>query len=223
VHALTSAYSFYRNDGQPDYGAANETLDRLCALASAREDRPWKSIGWLAWDGIGMTRGLEYAALAKERGLSAIGRAQGQRLFLDVIEGRTHASIHIQLSDPERTRYRIRVAERIVALDPRDLPCLPHHLVRGRATLPGAFALERFVGAVETRGDAAARASSDVRIARSDTVVLERIHFSRFVRIGTRATPRCASLCRVTRVAGSGWRSSSATSCTRAVTSSSAT
>jgi acyl transferase domain-containing protein/acyl-CoA thioesterase FadM len=203
VHALTSAYSFYGNDGQPDYGAANETLDRLCAFASAREDRPWKSIGWLAWDGVGMTRGSEYTALAKERGLSAIGPAQGQRLFLDVIEGRTQASIHIQLTDAEQTRYQIRVAERLVALDPRDLPCLPHHLVRGRPTLPGAFALERFVRAVETRGDADARVDSGVRVARSDTVVLDRIRFSRFVRIGdSRDAPVRVSLSRDAR---GGW------------------
>jgi acyl transferase domain-containing protein/acyl-CoA thioesterase FadM len=205
VHALTSAYSFYGNDGQPDYGAANETLDRLCAFASAREDRPWKSIGWLAWDGIGMTRGREYAALAKERGLSAIGPAQGRRLFLDVIEGRTHASIHIQLTDAEQTRYQIRIAERLLALDPRDLPCLPHHLVRGRPTLPGAFALERFVGAVETRGDADAHAGSGVGVARSDTVVLERIRFSRFVRIGdSRDAPVRVSLSRDAR--GGWWK-----------------
>ncbi|APR76735.1 modular polyketide synthase [Minicystis rosea] len=199
VHALTSAYSFFGNDGQPDYGAANEILDRLCAFASARTDRPWKSIGWLAWDGIGMTRGSEYGALAKERGLSAIGPAQGQRLFLDVIEGRTQASIHVQLTDAERTRYGIRVVDRHLAVDPRDLPCLPHHLVRGRPTLPGAFALERFVRAVEL-GDADARAGAAAGTARADTVVLEKIRFSRFVRLGdARDTPVRVSLSRDAR------------------------
>ena len=33
AHVLTSAYSIFGNDGQHDYGAANETLDRLCGIS----------------------------------------------------------------------------------------------------------------------------------------------------------------------------------------------
>ena len=34
VHALTSAYSIFGNDGQHDYCAANETMDRLCDMTN---------------------------------------------------------------------------------------------------------------------------------------------------------------------------------------------
>ena len=35
THVLTSAYSIFGNDGQHDYGAANEALDRLCGMSCA--------------------------------------------------------------------------------------------------------------------------------------------------------------------------------------------
>ena len=38
AHVLTSAYSIFGNDGQHDYGSANETLDRLCGLKSLQDD-----------------------------------------------------------------------------------------------------------------------------------------------------------------------------------------
>ncbi|HEX3480281.1 MAG TPA: SDR family NAD(P)-dependent oxidoreductase, partial [Kofleriaceae bacterium] len=192
VHVLTSAYSFYGNDGQPDYGAANETLDRLCALARAHGHGPWSSIGWLAWDGIGMTRGSEYAALAEERGLSRVGPALGRRIFLDVLDDRTRAAINVQLAPPERARYGVPVVAhapdhapeqapgdevRVVRdVDPDMLAFLAHHKVRGQPTLPGAFALDWFVQAAV---DAA-----EPRDGALDIAVLEDIRFSRLLRKG---------------------------------------
>ncbi len=71
AHIFTSAYSIFGNDGQPDYGAANETLDRLCGMTKGLPNHQWSSIAWSAWDGIGMTSGSEYRALAERRDLGA--------------------------------------------------------------------------------------------------------------------------------------------------------
>ncbi|HEY0192601.1 MAG TPA: SDR family NAD(P)-dependent oxidoreductase, partial [Kofleriaceae bacterium] len=187
VHALTSAFSFFGNDGQPDYGAANETLDRLCALARAHGHGAWSSIGWLGWDGIGMTRGSEYAALADERGLSRIGPALGQRLFLDVLDDRTRSAINVQLAPSEQARYAVAVAAppredvRVVRVvrdvDPGALPCLAHHQVRGQPTLPGAFALDWFVQAAVDAAAPRDRPGLDI-------AVIEDIRFARFLRNG---------------------------------------
>src|SRR5690606_16184468 len=68
-HLLTSAFSDMGNDGQPDYGAVNEALNRLADVMNAegRDAQRWVSVAWLGWAGIGMTRGSEYAALAASR------------------------------------------------------------------------------------------------------------------------------------------------------------
>jgi hypothetical protein len=56
-HLLTSAFSYIGNDGQPDYGAANEAMNRLAQIQSVSGiGSYWTSLAWLAWDGIGMTR-----------------------------------------------------------------------------------------------------------------------------------------------------------------------
>jgi acyl transferase domain-containing protein/acyl-CoA thioesterase FadM len=211
VHVLTSAYSFYGNDGQPDYGAANETLDRLCALARAHGHGPWSSIGWLAWDGIGMTRGSEYAALAEERGLSRLGPALGRRIFLDVLDDRTRSAINVQLSPPERARYGVRVvapepkrarANAVCSVHDVDLDALgflAHHRVRGQPTIPGAFALDWFV-------QAAVAAEGHDRGA-PEIAVLEDISFSRLIRKGDayRISAR-AELARSPDVERDAWR-----------------
>jgi NAD(P)-dependent dehydrogenase (short-subunit alcohol dehydrogenase family) len=182
VHALTSAYSFFGNDGQHDYGAANETLDRLCGLHEMRGDIRWSSIAWLAWDGVGMTRGSEYRALGRQRGLSGLTNEDGQRIFREVLAGRTLSAIHLPLAKAEHLRYGVktipaaspgtgRVVE--VGLDLSSIPCLPYHKVRGTPTLPGAWILDCLVrGASHLLPDAEA----------VQAVTIENICFQRFVR-----------------------------------------
>jgi hypothetical protein len=167
-HALTSAFSFFGNDGQADYGAANETLDRLCELVSARRGRvAWSSIGWLAWDGVGMTNASEYRVLGGTRKLHWISREEGKRLFLDVVGGRTAHPVQVQLSEHERAFYGIEVHERpdCVATDEVRIDAASgwcaDHLVRGAPTLPGAWALDLMLGTARK----AARANGTVLIA----------------------------------------------------------
>ncbi len=182
VHVLTSAYSIFGNDGQHDYGAANETLDRLCNLGSTQK-HSWNSIAWLAWDGIGMTRGTEYQALAEQRGLSTLTPESGAPFFHLVLEGVSSAAVNVPLSDQERLTYEVetvpaasgepgyRILESRFNLD--EIRWLHHHQVRGVPTVPGAWILDRMV-------ETALKVAPQFKEIRA--VTIEDISFRRFVR-----------------------------------------
>jgi NAD(P)-dependent dehydrogenase (short-subunit alcohol dehydrogenase family) len=163
-HILTSAFSYMGNDGQEDYGAANETLNRLAAVM---DDSPqggrWTSVAWLGWAGIGMTRGLEYAALAAHRGLRGCTKEEGQQIFSELLNGRATAPVNIILADGEIEFYKVKTIESLdeasvlaVSAPPpitarkdfmviqRELsaetaPYVWDHLVDGIPTMPGVF------------------------------------------------------------------------------------
>lgn len=189
VHALTSAYSIFGNDGQHDYGAANLTLDRLCQLTAVGDQPAWSSLAWSAWNGVGMTRGSEYQALAARRNLALLEPPQGQRLFRQAIAEQAGARVHLPLSAAERTRYRVRTlphqpagpvsrtVELAVQMDEMDY--LVHHRARGAATLPGAWIVDLMV-----------RAVLRLTAAPVDHVTCEDIRFQRFVRADNRHDAR---------------------------------
>ena len=197
IHALTSAFSFLGNDGQADYGAANEALDRACAFASEAEpSAPWTSIGWLGWDGIGMTRGSEYRVLGDQRRQHGIRAQEGEALFLEVLEGQRPGANHIQLTDGEREFFGVEVlpesppapavapAQHEIVVDAQRVPCLSDHRVRGMPTLPGAWSLDlMFQSAIGERRP------------ELDTVIVEDARFARFVRVkdGARQVLRALS------------------------------
>ncbi|MCY1046152.1 SDR family NAD(P)-dependent oxidoreductase [Corallococcus sp. bb12-1] len=185
-HVLTSAFSFIGNDGQADYGAANEALDRLCAWVSdSRQEVQWCSVGWLAWDGIGMTRGSEYRVLGASRKLRGIRADEGEALFLQLVDGLPCQPINVQLTESERAFYALelltppprppeppRPTRKELVVDAASVPCLEDHLVRGTPTLPGAWALDlMFQSAL---GDN----RPELR-----TVTIEDARFSRFIRV----------------------------------------
>ena len=159
VHILTSAYSIFGNDGQHDYGAANETLDRLCDLGRAQKHF-WSSIAWLAWDGIGMTRGTEYQTLAEQRGLSMLTPESGAAFLHQVLEGQSNAAVNVPLSEQECLNYEVetipgprgesgsRTQLSHFGLD--EMSWLHHHQVRDTPTVPGAWILNRMVEAAMT-------------------------------------------------------------------------
>ncbi len=189
THVLTSAYSIFGNDGQHDYGAANETLDRLCAMSQVHEDQSWSSIAWLAWDGIGMTRGSEYRALADQRGLSGLNIEDGQRVFREVLAGRTQSAVNVPISDAEHVKYGVKVVPRAtersigrvveLSLELSKVACLPFHEVRNTPTLPGAWILDRMVAAGLHLVD-----GKDVA-----SVTISDVSFSRFVRLANGHEP----------------------------------
>jgi len=189
VHALTSAYSIFGNDGQHDYCAANETMDRLCDMTNRDSNTNWSTIAWLAWDGIGMS-GSEYRILAEQRKLSGVDAATGQRVFRDVISGKTGAAINVPLSEAEQVQYQLLTAPPVdlsrnqaaieVPIDLAKVGCLPHHVVHGTPTLPGAWIVDYFVqAALRLRPDAASITE----------VVVEDLAFRQFVRFAHQTSP----------------------------------
>jgi 3-oxoacyl-(acyl-carrier-protein) synthase/NAD(P)-dependent dehydrogenase (short-subunit alcohol dehydrogenase family) len=196
-HLLTSAFSYMGNDGQPDYGAANESLNRLSDVMSvAPESREthsqWCSMAWLGWAGIGMTRGSEFAALAASRGLRGISRSEGREIFSHFLAGQATAPINILMADGELKFYDVAttpghyVRSARLALPPRarrekltvernvtadDAPYILNHCVDGIPTLPGAFLIMMVA-------EAALQLRPDLKIT-----AFEDAAFRRFVRL----------------------------------------
>jgi acyl transferase domain-containing protein/acyl-CoA thioesterase FadM len=162
-HLLTSAFSAMGNDGQPDYGAANEAMAALArTFQTSAQSAGWTALGWLGWAAVGMTRASEYMALGTMRGLRAVTPAEGKALFLQMLEGRLASPALSLLSDGERQFYRLPIArdEQSNAttstpsalplnalkhewqLDLETAPYLRDHVVNGFPTLPGTFEVE---------------------------------------------------------------------------------
>jgi acyl transferase domain-containing protein/NAD(P)-dependent dehydrogenase (short-subunit alcohol dehydrogenase family) len=160
-HILTSAFSYLGNDGQPDYGAANEAMARIAACMNSQGNGSyWSSMGWLGWAGVGMTRGSEYAALAASRRLRGVTPEEGRQIFADVMAGPPTSPINVLLADGEMAFYRPEISSESFAaaegpetietagmregvvewpLSPDAMPFLYDHLVRGVPTVPGSF------------------------------------------------------------------------------------
>ena len=184
-HLLTSAFSYLGNDGQPDYGAANEAMNRLAASLDGRGGASWSSMAWLGWAGIGMTRGSEFAALAANRRLRGVTHDEGREVFGRLVAGQPTAPVNVLLAAGERAFYRPAIAPaaalprrpalssllKRLAIDLDNAPYLRDHLVQGVPTLPGAFL-------IGIAADAAHELRPRLRI-----VSFEDTSFRRFVRV----------------------------------------
>lgn len=198
-HLLTSAFSYFGNDGQCDYGAANEAMNRLAeAMNVVSSAGHWSSLAWLGWAGIGMTRDSEFAALAASRGLRGVSKAEGQGLFSALMKGAPTAAANVLIAPGEVDFYKLRVVaaaepaapapseakspldaltlERAVSV--RTNPFLLNHLVDNVPTVPGALT-------IAVVAEAAQKLRPDLKI-----VAFERAHFHRFIKIyGTKEAP----------------------------------
>lgn len=153
-HLLTSAFSFFGNDGQEDYGAANEAMNRLAAnLDLSGSEGRWSSMAWLGWAGIGMTRASEYAALAKARKLRPVFAREGQDVFMELLAGPQTEAINILVTQGELNWYKIPLDPPAMAkaapaqvspvkMDLVSSPYLKDHLFRNIPTVPGTFEIE---------------------------------------------------------------------------------
>lgn len=179
VHLVTSAFSVLGNDGQPDYGAANEAMNRAAAYFAAEAGAgPWSSIAWLGWNGVGMTAGSEYSALGAARGLRGVEPEEGRRLFLDLVAEPPAGAAQVLLSDGEIERFAPRIVAADAAdgapgsapasvwtLDPRVDPWLSDHRARSSAVAAGAFLVDLAVrhALATSGGEALVREVRDVR------------------------------------------------------------
>ncbi len=197
-HLLSSAFSYLGNDGQPDYGAANEAMNRLAAALDGQGGAVWSSLAWLGWAGIGMTRGSEFAALAASRRLRGVTHDEGREIFGRLMAGRPSSPATVLLAAGERELYRPALAPSAfpappsrpprpalparqsssqssivvpLEIDLENAPYLYDHMVQGVPTLPGAFLLG-------IAADAANRLRPGMRI-----VAFENTSFRRFVRV----------------------------------------
>jgi acyl transferase domain-containing protein/NAD(P)-dependent dehydrogenase (short-subunit alcohol dehydrogenase family) len=184
-HLLSSAFSYLGNDGQPDYGAANEAMNRTAEALDGREaGASWSSLAWLGWAGIGMTRGSEFAALAARRRLRGVTHDEGREIFGRLMAGRPSAPVTVLLAEGERELYQPTIVKASQArrsaptslvkpleIDLDNAPYLRDHKVQGVPTLPGAFLLG-------IAADAAQSLRPGLRI-----VAFENTSFRRFVRV----------------------------------------
>jgi acyl transferase domain-containing protein/NAD(P)-dependent dehydrogenase (short-subunit alcohol dehydrogenase family) len=168
-HILTSAFSYMGNDGQPDYGAANEAMNRIAECMNSRSNEAhWSSMAWLGWAGIGMTRDSEFAALAASRRLRGVTKEEGQQIFAELMQGPPTTPVNILMADGEIDFYKVAISstaevaaspvkpkalrnscviEREVSVE--SIPYLNNHLVDGVPTLPGAFVISIFADAAQ--------------------------------------------------------------------------
>ena len=221
-HVLTSAFSSMGNDGQPDYGAANEAMNRLASGMSGREQGAyWSSLAWLGWAGIGMTRGSEYAALAASRNLRGVTKEEGQKIFSALMSGPPTAPVNILLGDGEIEFYNvnIRSSQHAVATNligtkevdeayvPKQMgdshltervislenaPFLNDHVVNGVATVPAAF-LTALIA------DIARQMRPELKI-----VSFEDTHYHKFIRVREGRETKLRLDARVTSETGTG-------------------
>ncbi len=101
-HLLTSAFSVMGNDGQPDYGAANEALNRIAVRMSVDGGAgTWSTIAWLGWDSIGMTSGSEFAALGSARQIRGVTAEEGKAIFQSLLAGPPAQPVNVLLTAGE--------------------------------------------------------------------------------------------------------------------------
>jgi acyl transferase domain-containing protein/NAD(P)-dependent dehydrogenase (short-subunit alcohol dehydrogenase family) len=177
-HLVTSTFSVLGNDGQADYGAANEALNRMARWQSAY-GLPWSALAWLGWAHVGMTRGSEYKQLAQARGMRPLSPEEGQELFVDFLADDGLKPVAVLMSRGESDFFKTPVIDRASRREVQSsggwlddgrckvslhtYPCLADHRVNGRPTLPGSFLIDLAVRSVQTRrNDLKAVSLSDV-------------------------------------------------------------
>lgn len=123
---ITAVFSYFGNDGQPDYGAANEAMNHIANwMGASGTDGEWTSLAWLGWAGIGMTRGSEYEALARSRGLRPVTKEEGQAIFSDLVNGKPRAWANLLISEGEIAFYKVKLTTPASAAPPYGLPASP--------------------------------------------------------------------------------------------------
>lgn len=167
-HLVTSVFSYFGNDGQPDYGAANEAMNHIANwMNGSRTGTEWTSLAWLGWAGIGMTKGSEYVVLGRLRGHRFVVKEEGQVIFSSLLRGKPFAPANLLITDSEANGFNVKFSspgiqdnaytpkkpsglpaagrdesELSWEFNPRTHPYILDHLVRGRPTYPGAFEFE---------------------------------------------------------------------------------
>ena len=184
-HLVSSVAGLAGNPGQADYAAANDTLVRLAACRAAQAgEGEWSAVAWPGWDGIGMTSGSEYAAIAAATGQRWISRQEGKGVFAELIGGRPALAVLAPVRESEARALGLplvtppgKLAGAVrCELSLATHPFLAQHRVNGAPTVPGAFLLE-------LAGQAALSLRPQRRVVRFADAT-----FERFVKVPARGT-----------------------------------
>jgi hypothetical protein len=174
-HLVTSTFSVLGNDGQADYGAANEMLNRTAQWRSCNGES-WSALAWLGWDSVGMARGPEYKKLGERRGLRPIRPEEGKRLFVDFLASSRLKPVAALMSVGESKYYKAPIldgqpapvgkpklngeptekANGALKKDKWRISLASHrsvidHKVAGRPTLPWVFAIDYAVRSAQAQ------------------------------------------------------------------------
>lgn len=202
-HLLTSAFSVMGNDGQPDYGAANEALNRIAArMAADGGAGTWSTIAWLGWDSIGMTRGSEFAALGSERQIRGVTAEEGKALFQSLLAGPPAQPVNVLLTAGELEFYQVPLTDSAPtqaippawSLSLADIPFVIGHQVNGKPTIPGAYELELAAQAAKTA------------LPEFPVIGFDHCRFLRFVKLSGGAPTNLRSQIRILERTGRGAR-----------------
>ncbi|MEM9195036.1 MAG: SDR family oxidoreductase, partial [Myxococcota bacterium] len=154
------------NRGQCDYAMANETLNRVTALAATRGIFA-RSLGWGPWDGGMVTPALRTHFLSL--GVPLIGLEEGAKMLVDELRDQG-PSTDLVLGGAPRAFAADAPAKDFrysVAIHTKNFPAIDGHRVKGEPVLPVALVLELFARGIRAaRPDLAFHAVTDVKVLR---------------------------------------------------------
>ena len=187
LHLVSSSFSFLGNAGQPDYGAANEWFNRKAGCSNADSLIECSSLGWLGWDGVGMTQGNEYSVLMDNKGLHKLTVQEGLYLFKEFLDCYKDSPNQLVLSSKEIQIYdlfsSIKGSGRYMKtfqVSPEKYPYLLHHRVNNVPTVPGMLELDWIVDTFISESKSTA-----------GVFCLEDCKFLKFLKINTEREVRC--------------------------------
>jgi NAD(P)-dependent dehydrogenase (short-subunit alcohol dehydrogenase family) len=191
---MSSVAGAFGNRGQADYGAANETLNRLATWLDARLSTRVVAINWGPWD-AGMAT-PEVKRQFEARGVRVIPIESGCAAFLDEIASGSKGDPVVVIGEgpwaalapledaptpgspatPLLHRERLSMAEGgklacVRVLDPAFDRYLHHHRLEGKPVLPAAAALALMAEAAQQAWpDLVVTGARDVRVLRGITL-----------------------------------------------------
>ncbi|MEC8381451.1 MAG: SDR family NAD(P)-dependent oxidoreductase [Myxococcota bacterium] len=133
------------NQGQSDYAAANESLNKLAwMLQNTRPDAKVKALGWGPWEGGMVTPALK--AHFESRGVPLISLAGGANALC--LECQGDDAVELVLGGAENLSEAHSRQSFSIYLHEQLQPELLDHQIQGTVVLPMAMVLEYFVQAV---------------------------------------------------------------------------
>lgn len=142
---FTSVAGRYGNIGQCDYAMANETLNKVAQVESARRGNTClvRALNWGPWEGGMVTPGL--ANVFKSRGVGLIDVEVGTQAFVDEVLSQPEPEqidVVLSMDKPLASHNAVRHLDIALDLETKDYQFLCDHCVKGVPVLPMVLVLE---------------------------------------------------------------------------------